>query len=82
MNCDVLSAITILVVLCGGLWSEGGAYSFAADLNDSLKPLIEAHAGDVAVCIRQLETGEQFVWRGDEIQPTASLIKMPVMAQK
>ncbi len=79
MNCDVLSAITILVVLCGGLWSEGGAYSFAADLNDSLKPLIEAHAGDVAVCIRQLETGEQFVWRGDEIQPTASLIKMPVM---
>lgn len=79
MNCDVLSAITILVVLCGGLWSEGGAYSFAADLNDSLKPLIEAHAGDVAVCIRHLETGEQFVWRGDEIQPTASLIKMPVM---
>ena len=79
MNCDVLSAITILVVLCGGLWSEGGANSFAADLNESLNPLIEAHAGDVAVCIRHLETGEQFVWRGDEVQPTASLIKMPLM---
>lgn len=51
----------------------------AGDLNESLSALIEAHAGDVAVCIRHLETGEQFVWRGDEVQPTASLIKMPVM---
>ena len=56
-----------------------GSRLIAADLNESLKPLIEAHAGDVAVCIRHLETGEQFVWRGDEVQPTASLIKMPVM---
>ena len=79
MKCDVLSAITMLVVLCGGLWSEAGPKSFAADLNDSIQPLIEAHAGDVAVCIRHLETGEHCIWRGDEVQPTASLIKMPVM---
>lgn len=56
-----------------------GSRLLAADLNESLKPLIEAHAGDVAVCIRHLDTGEQFVWRGDEVQPTASLIKLPVM---
>jgi serine-type D-Ala-D-Ala carboxypeptidase (penicillin-binding protein 5/6) len=58
---------------------QQGSRLFAADLNESLKPLIEAHGGDVAVCIRHLESGEQFVWRGDEVQPTASLIKMPVM---
>lgn len=58
---------------------QQGSRLFAADLSESLKPLIEAHEGDVAVCIRHLETGEQFVWRGDEVQPTASLIKMPVM---
>ncbi len=58
---------------------QQGSRLLAADLNESLKPLIEAHAGDVAVCIRHLDTGEQFVWRGDDVQPTASLIKMPVM---
>ena len=79
MNRCVLTTIAVLILLSDGRSSGIGSITQAADLNDSLKPLIEAHAGDVAVCIRHLETGEQFVWRGDEVQPTASLIKMPVM---
>ena len=72
----ILAAFSILFEIVS---LQQGSRLFAADLNESLKPLIESHAGDVAVCIRHLETSEQFVWRGDEIQPTASLIKMPVM---
>ena len=79
MNRCVLTTLAVLILLSDGRSSGIGSITQAADLNESLKPLIEAHAGDVAVCIRHLETGEQFVWRGDEIQPTASLIKMPVM---
>ena len=71
--------LAVLIVLFEIVALQPGSRLIAADLNESVKPLIEAHAGDVAVCIRHLETGEQFVWRGDEIQPTASLIKMPVM---
>ena len=71
--------LAVLIVLFEIVSVQSGSRLIAADLNDSLKPLLEAHAGDVAVCIRHLETGEQFVWRGYEIQPTASLIKMPVM---
>jgi len=51
----------------------------AEDLATELTPVIEAHAGDVGVYIRHLETGEQFAWRAETVQPTASLIKLPVM---
>ncbi|MFN9719693.1 MAG: serine hydrolase, partial [Planctomycetota bacterium] len=51
----------------------------AGDLASELGPIIEAHKGKVAVQIRQLETGEEFAWRATEVQPTASLIKLPVM---
>ncbi len=51
----------------------------SADLATAVQPLIDAYEGKVAVVIRHLETGEQFVWRENEIQPTASLIKVPVM---
>ena len=51
----------------------------AADLATVLEPLIGAHQGKVGVLIRHLDTGEQFAWRADDVQPTASLIKLPVM---
>ncbi len=51
----------------------------AADLASDLTPMIEAHPGEVGVFIRHLKTGEQFAWRADTVQPTASLIKLPVM---
>ena len=57
----------------------GVASIAAADLKETVQPLIEAHEGQVAVVIRHLTTGEQFVWRENAVQPTASLIKLPVM---
>lgn len=51
----------------------------ASDLASDLTSMIEAHPGEVGVCIRHLETGEQFAWRADAVQPTASLIKLPLM---
>ena len=51
----------------------------AADLAADLTPMIEAHPGEVGVCIRHLQTGEQFAWQADTVQPTASLIKLPLM---
>ena len=79
MRRRIPTILAVLIVLFEIVSVQPGSRLIAADLNESMKPLIEAHGGDVAVCIRHLETGEQFVWRGDEIQPTASLIKMPVM---
>lgn len=50
-------------------------------LESRLKPLIEAHQGDVAVMVKHLETGEAFAHRENEPQATASLIKFPVMIE-
>jgi hypothetical protein len=66
MRRRIPTILAVLIVLFKIVSVQLGSQLIAADLNDSLKPLIEAHAGDVAVCIRHLETGEQFVWRGDE----------------
>lgn len=51
----------------------------AGDLAAVLQPLVDDHDGDVAVCVRHLETGESYAHRADEVQPTASLIKLAVM---
>ena len=51
----------------------------AENLGDDLTSMIEAHPGEVGVTIRHLETGEQFAWRAEIVQPTASLIKLPLM---
>ncbi len=46
-----------------------------------IEPLVTAHAGDVAVAIRHLSTGEHYEWNADRPQGTASLIKLPVMIE-
>ena len=51
----------------------------AMDLAADLTTMIEAHSGEVGVFIRHMETGEQFAWRAEVVQPTASLIKLPLM---
>ncbi len=51
----------------------------ADELARQLKPLIDAHKGDVGVAIAHLPSGESFTHRADEAMPTASLIKFPVM---
>ncbi len=50
-------------------------------LESRLRPLIQAHKGKVAVAVKNLETGEAFLYHQDEPMPTASLIKFPVMIE-
>jgi len=50
-----------------------------AALADSLDELIGEHRGQVSVLIRHLDSGAEFAFRAEEVMPTASLIKLPVM---
>lgn len=50
-------------------------------LEDRLRPLIQAHKGDVAIAVKHLGHGESFAYRADEPMPTASLIKLAVMIE-
>src|SRR4051812_42605292 len=50
-------------------------------LEDILLPLAKAHEGKVALAVKHLGTGEQYVLDGDAVMPTASLIKFPVMVE-
>jgi beta-lactamase class A len=69
----VYALVTLLALPLGA--------SAQSTLESRLKPLIEAHKGDVAVMVKHLETGEAFAWRENEPQATASLIKFPVMIE-
>jgi D-alanyl-D-alanine carboxypeptidase len=53
----------------------------ADTLEERLTPLIDGHAGQVAVAVRHLEKPESFAHRADEPMPTASLVKFPVMIE-
>ena len=44
-------------------------------------PIIHAHKGKVAVAVKHLGTGQSFAYHEDEVMPTASLIKLPVMIE-
>lgn len=54
-----------------------------------LRPLIEAHRGEVAVAVKRLSATNadakqpacDFAFRADEVMPTASLIKFPVLVE-
>ncbi len=50
-------------------------------LESCLRPLIDAHEGQVAVAVKNLKTGECFAYHADDPMPTASLIKLPVMVE-
>lgn len=65
---------------CVALWLCGSLQADDA-LDARLRPLIEAHKGDVAIAVKHLKTNETFQHRADEPMPTASLIKLPVMIE-
>jgi beta-lactamase class A len=50
-------------------------------LESQLEPLAKAHKGKVAIAVKNLITGESYVLNGDDVMPTASLIKLAVMAE-
>ncbi|XZE53823.1 serine hydrolase [Planctomycetaceae bacterium SH139] len=51
------------------------------ELAKKLSPMIAAHDGQVAVAVKHLSSGKQFLHRADAVMPTASLIKLPVMIE-
>lgn len=53
----------------------------APTLEARIAPLAKAHKGKVAVAVKNLKTGEEFYLNADEVMPTASLIKLPVMVE-
>ena len=53
----------------------------SASLASRIEPLIHSHKGKVAVAVKNLRTGESFRYHADEVMPTASLIKFPVMLE-
>lgn len=57
----------------------------AERLQQALEPLARAHAGQVAVSVRVLDDSNEVVgqwhYHGQQVMPTASLIKLPVMVE-
>ncbi|APW60214.1 serine hydrolase [Paludisphaera borealis] len=53
----------------------------AKTLAQRIEPLVKAHKGKVAVAVKNLKTGESYVYHADDVMPTASLIKFPVMIE-
>ncbi len=70
-------------VICAdrSLPAQAPAAAEPVELVQAIEPLIKAHAGDVAVAIRHLKTGQQYQWNADRPQSTASLIKLPIMVE-
>jgi D-alanyl-D-alanine carboxypeptidase (penicillin-binding protein 5/6)/beta-lactamase class A len=70
------SALVVLLLLC-----PAGLRADEMTVAERVAPLIKAHAGKVAVAIKNLETGETFFHNADEVMPTASLIKVAVLVE-
>lgn len=51
-----------------------------AELRETLERLTEGFRGDVGIYVRHLGTGEEVALRADEAFPTASMIKVPLLA--
>jgi D-alanyl-D-alanine carboxypeptidase (penicillin-binding protein 5/6)/beta-lactamase class A len=58
------------------------AFGAAADsLEDRLARLVKAHQGTVAIAVKHLDNNESIFINADEVMPTASLIKFPVLVE-
>lgn len=81
MSSNIISRLACIAMVVGY-----GGLAAAADSNQSLaerlQALIDAHQGRVAVAIEQLKPeGQRFAFQADEVLPTASLIKFPVLVE-
>lgn len=68
------TAVTVLLTLFAT--AAIGADSFEASLTE----LLEGHRGTVAAAAKHLPSGKEFRFNADQPMPTASLIKLPIMA--
>jgi len=73
--------LAALVALSGFRQARAGEDPAISPLAETLLPLIKAHQGKVAVAVKDLTTGESFLYHENDPMPTASLIKFPVMIE-
>jgi D-alanyl-D-alanine carboxypeptidase (penicillin-binding protein 5/6)/beta-lactamase class A len=69
---------SVILVLLG---SVALALAGDKDLESRIAPLAKAHKGKTAVAVKNLTTGDSFYLNADEVMPTASLIKLPIMIE-
>jgi beta-lactamase class A len=72
-----MSATLALLLLA----APGAAPPPPSPLGARLEPLARAHKGQVAVAVKNLETGESYYYNADAVMPTASLIKVAVLIE-
>jgi beta-lactamase class A len=80
----LVGPVALLVWVGAGAIGPFASSASAVDpdtLEARLRPLIDAHRGRVAVAVKNLDSGESFVFHGDDPMPTASLIKFPVRVE-
>ena len=65
----------LLVLSC----STPETNTFADELATRIQPLIDDFAGEAAVMVKNLKTGETFAYQANVPFPTASMIKFPIM---
>lgn len=87
---DRIELFIRLPMVVGLAWTVASYFSPAVavtneELAAQVQPLIQQHAGEVAVSIRVLDANDdvRLHWshEGDKVMPTASLIKIPVMIE-
>jgi D-alanyl-D-alanine carboxypeptidase (penicillin-binding protein 5/6) len=71
----------LVVVLLMLLEAFTTSASQAQSLSERIEGLIREHPGSVCVAIKHLGTGETYLHRENEVVPTASLIKFPVLVE-
>jgi beta-lactamase class A len=72
----MLTTLTVLVGL-----STPAAEPVAAPPADRIEALAAAHKGKVAIAFKHLGNGATCFRNADDVMPTASLIKLPIMAE-
>jgi beta-lactamase class A len=73
---------SLLAVVCFWAlspWCLAGEHP--SPLAERLTALARAHKGRVAIACKNLQTGELFLYHADEVMPTASLIKFPILLE-
>src|SRR3954464_12808815 len=76
----VLMVVVVIISAGATQWLTAAEPSESKkSLEETLKPMIEAHHGEVGLAVKHLKTGESYEYHADQAMPTASLIKLPVM---
>ncbi len=71
--------LALLCLLALGPWCRAGEQP--SPLAERLTARAKAHKGRVAIALKNLQTGASFYYNADEVMPTASLIKFPILLE-